>query len=147
MEAYLNELPHLRHERLQLLGEDATPVEVTQGHFTNRFTRGPFGSQGETVKITGELLTLGKEDADALVVEIVARLELGECQGDVEVTGGVLGVAVGLHRSRADDGVTVDLILAGQMVVAGIDRKPRSEERRVGKECVGTFRSRWSPYH
>src|SRR3546814_12386754 len=23
----------------------------------------------------------------------------------------------------------------------------RSEERRVGKECVGTCRSRWSPYH
>src|SRR3546814_18360306 len=23
----------------------------------------------------------------------------------------------------------------------------RSEERRVGKECVSTFRSRWSPYH
>src|SRR3546814_12905055 len=23
----------------------------------------------------------------------------------------------------------------------------RSEERRVGKECVSTFRSRWSPHH
>ena len=23
----------------------------------------------------------------------------------------------------------------------------RSEERRVGKECCGTCRSRWSPYH
>src|SRR3546814_7040006 len=29
-----------------------------------------------------------------------------------------------------------------------IDRMPpRSEERRVGKECVSTCRSRWSPYH
>src|SRR3546814_2842949 len=30
------------------------------------------------------------------------------------------------------------------------DRKraqARSEERRVGKECVSTCRSRWSPYH
>src|SRR3546814_18362481 len=25
--------------------------------------------------------------------------------------------------------------------------KIRSEERRVGKECVSTCRSRWSPYH
>ena len=25
--------------------------------------------------------------------------------------------------------------------------KMRSEERRVGKECVSTCRSRWSPYH
>src|SRR3546814_11112429 len=24
---------------------------------------------------------------------------------------------------------------------------PRSEERRGGKECVSTCRSRWSPYH
>src|SRR3546814_12713082 len=27
-----------------------------------------------------------------------------------------------------------------------IDRASRSEERRVGKECVSTCRSRWSPY-
>src|SRR3546814_6787983 len=26
-------------------------------------------------------------------------------------------------------------------------RTIRSEERRVGKECVSTCRSRWSPYH
>src|SRR3546814_18015854 len=26
-------------------------------------------------------------------------------------------------------------------------RLVRSEERRVGKECVSTCRSRWSPYH
>src|SRR3546814_5457651 len=25
--------------------------------------------------------------------------------------------------------------------------RARSEERRVGKECVSTCRSRWSPYH
>src|SRR3546814_14824897 len=27
------------------------------------------------------------------------------------------------------------------------DVAERSEERRVGKECVSTCRSRWSPYH
>src|SRR3546814_11628390 len=27
------------------------------------------------------------------------------------------------------------------------DDESRSEERRVGKECVSTCRSRWSPYH
>src|SRR3546814_20573999 len=26
-------------------------------------------------------------------------------------------------------------------------QQARSEERRVGKECVSTCRSRWSPYH
>src|SRR3546814_17825199 len=29
----------------------------------------------------------------------------------------------------------------------GVDPPSRSEERRVGKECVSTCRSRWSPYH
>src|SRR3546814_3176237 len=29
----------------------------------------------------------------------------------------------------------------------GALRLNRSEERRVGKECVSTCRSRWSPYH
>src|SRR3546814_13240358 len=30
----------------------------------------------------------------------------------------------------------------------GCPKNPsRSEERRVGKECVSTCRSRWSPYH
>src|SRR3546814_3185837 len=29
----------------------------------------------------------------------------------------------------------------------GRNRFQRSEERRVGKECVSTCRSRWSPYH
>src|SRR3546814_2339733 len=33
-----------------------------------------------------------------------------------------------------------------QLVPPRLDA-PRSEERRVGKECVSTCRSRWSPYH
>src|SRR3546814_11265688 len=41
----------------------------------------------------------------------------------------------------------------GNVVVLQREQKPaelkpgRSEERRVGKECVSTCRSRWSPYH
>src|SRR3546814_11564101 len=34
------------------------------------------------------------------------------------------------------------------MVMCAANHSPvRSEERRVGKECVSTCRSRWSPYH
>src|SRR3546814_13345765 len=33
-----------------------------------------------------------------------------------------------------------------QMIGEG-NAEGRSEERRVGKECVSTCRSRWSPYH
>src|SRR3546814_11516738 len=34
-----------------------------------------------------------------------------------------------------------------QYDVMEVDVDGRSEERRVGKECVSTCRSRWSPYH
>ena len=30
---------------------------------------------------------------------------------------------------------------------ASAQRRTRSEERRVGKECTSWCRSRWSPYH
>src|SRR3546814_1000710 len=36
------------------------------------------------------------------------------------------------------------LFQSGTLEIQG---DPRSEERRVGKECVSTCRSRWSPYH
>ena len=36
-------------------------------------------------------------------------------------------------------------VLGGQIVLAG--GTSRSEERRVGKECLRLCRSRWSPYH
>src|SRR3546814_16864288 len=52
-----------------------------------------------------------------------------------------------------------ELLHEGQEVVVQVLKDPlgskgarlttqlRSEERRVGKECVSTCRSRWSPYH
>src|SRR3546814_132153 len=40
--------------------------------------------------------------------------------------------------------LTLGDVSDGKPVLA---RVHRSEERRVGKECVSTCRSRWSPYH
>ena len=40
---------------------------------------------------------------------------------------------------------TMAMVIANEMNVN--IRTTRSEERRVGKECVSTCRSRWSPYH
>src|SRR3546814_14493520 len=34
-----------------------------------------------------------------------------------------------------------------QVLGLTVDEAMRSEERRVGKECVSTCRSRWSPYY
>src|SRR3546814_18558278 len=36
---------------------------------------------------------------------------------------------------------------AERVVVLDDGKEGRSEERRVGQECVSTCRSRWSPYH
>src|SRR3546814_12172287 len=54
---------------------------------------------------------------------------------------------------RAGDVLAVEpAVEADRGVDLGHDRRraareARSEERRVGKECVSTCRSRWSPYH
>src|SRR3546814_16300365 len=45
--------------------------------------------------------------------------------------------AIATHRIQADTGAVVRSKTPCQ----------RSEERRVGKACVSTCRSRWSPYH
>ena len=39
------------------------------------------------------------------------------------------------------------MLSLGELAVAMPVTGSRSEERRVGKECVSTCRSRWSPYH
>src|SRR3546814_4081468 len=55
---------------------------------------------------------------------------------------GVIGVGLGPKLSNGPVGLlppTRELSAAGETI--------RSEERRVGKECVSTCRSRWSPYH
>src|SRR3546814_12170674 len=56
-------------------------------------------------------------------------------------------------KLRLDAVVNYDLVEnAGDhgswlQLVAYCGISDRSEERRVGKECVSTCRSRWSPYH
>src|SRR3546814_15866210 len=52
-------------------------------------------------------------------------------------------VASTLANSHAGDAPAPILRLAPVQT----DHTNRSEERRVGKECVSTCRSRWSPYH
>src|SRR3546814_14888750 len=58
--------------------------------------------------------------------------------GDVIVTGTPAGAG-----ARRDPPVWLRL---GDVVEIAAEGIGRSEERRVGKECVSTCRSRWSPY-
>src|SRR3546814_20978961 len=71
---------------------------------------------------------------------------------DVALGEQVLDVAVAQGKAEVHPDGTLDHV--GWKAIAGIARRdhddryaPRSEERRVGKECVSTCRSRWEPYH
>ena len=48
---------------------------------------------------------------------------------------------------RAGCPVTVPGMTVNRFCSSGLQTIARSEERRVGKECSVTCRSRWSPYH
>src|SRR3546814_16967531 len=48
---------------------------------------------------------------------------------------------------RRPDLLSVDDIVRAIPNGSCTKSRERSEERRVGKECVSTCRSRWSPYH
>src|SRR3546814_15652206 len=72
----------------------------------------------------------GDDHADDRIGDILAELEF-----DILLQ----------HRRRlADRGHVGDQRGGDAAVGAHLDR---SEERRVGTECVSTCRSRWSPYH
>src|SRR3546814_13540890 len=73
------------------------------------------------------------------------RLRLLDSRGFVEAQP---------RRTREDAGrvalaeVDEEVGLDGRALEEGlVDLRVRSEERRVGKECVSTCRSRWAPYH
>src|SRR3546814_11388234 len=51
-------------------------------------------------------------------------------------------------RARPPHGVRERLRqIINRITARSVPVHRRSEERRVGKECVSTCRSRWSPYH
>src|SRR3546814_14063884 len=77
----------------------------------------------------------------ALLAEALTHLRSAEAESDPVL------VAESLRQARA----VLDRITgrAGveDMLDALFGTFCRSEERRVGKECVRTVRSRWAPYH
>src|SRR3546814_14857463 len=69
--------------------------------------------------------------------------------GAIHLAGGNI-IDARIHTMR--DGMAMDNFLVqdpfgGPFNDADQLNRIRSEERRVGKECVRTCRSRWSPYH
>src|SRR3546814_4075881 len=68
-------------------------------------------------------------------------------QGGVGAAGDGASAVVGEgHPVAVAPQAGEDVEVRGPVALA-VGVAPRSEERRVGKECVSTCRSRWSPYH
>src|SRR3546814_16984835 len=69
----------------------------------------------------------------------------------IQFSGGALEQCLywrGKAEARRGGEVIPEPVGLGHGVGRGLDPdQPRSEERRVGKEWVSTFRSCWSPYH
>src|SRR3546814_11502111 len=78
-----------------------------------------------------------------LLIETVARA----CKAiNHAVSKGALGGVLGsLETENVQGEVQKKLDVLSNEIL--LEANERSEERRVGKECVSTCRSRWSPYH
>ena len=64
-----------------------------------------------------------------------------EWRGRAVLVGGAMGILAVWELSVKIFGIPLYVLPAPTDVAA------RSEERRVGKECLRLCRSRWSPYH
>src|SRR3546814_15242652 len=53
--------------------------------------------------------------------------------------------AIGIEQPAVAFETRTDEVQRRAAALVGFDHEIRSEERRVGKECVSTCRSRWSP--
>src|SRR3546814_20442438 len=62
---------------------------------------------------------------------------------------GLVNEVVAAFGSRLPRSVALETVSSIGLWPVFVDSEQimRSEERRVGKECVSTCRSRWSPYH
>src|SRR3546814_15943509 len=96
----------------------------------------PEGETAESLGLTGHE-----------VIDVVGLAGLGE--GDpmprrLEVRAGEVSFTATV---RIDTPKEADYYRHGGILQYVLRQLARSEERRVGKECVSTCRSRWSPFH
>src|SRR3546814_18512320 len=85
------------------------------------------------------------EAGDAQTGVTIMQMDQGLDTGDMLLTH-VTPITDELNASALHDELAV---IGARAILEAIDalRQGRSEESRVGKECVSTCRSRWSPYH
>ena len=56
-------------------------------------------------------------------------------------------LTLGYDNRAIQEDLNFSIDAGDYLCIVGENGSGRSEERRVGKECVSTCRSRWSPYH
>src|SRR3546814_12262561 len=101
---------------------------------------------GISVTMDGAGRATGKRGSASGPVLFTPGVDPGKMLSSRNVDG---AVSYGLRRN----GVTQSVSPSGGALAGIADAAQRlaavqrSEERRVGKECVSTCRSRWSPYH
>src|SRR3546814_9388466 len=97
---------------------------------------------------SADLLEKDSRSADliALMVddlEVISNLETGQESMELEIFD--------INDLVKDVFDSLEYMAGQKMIIPdfkeGCNYTMRSEERRVGKECVSTCRSRWSPYH
>src|SRR3546814_3189662 len=102
-------------------------------------------------------LVTGVQTCALPILEIGAEAAGGDFAFEIAVGRGNHAYIDAMERIAAD---ALDLAVLQRAQKFGLHRERqfahfveeqralvRSEERRVGKECVSTCRSRWSPYH
>src|SRR3546814_15938050 len=92
-----------------------------------------------------------REKASEKVYSEIGRLKAREGGKPLVAVAGCVAQAEGEEIVRRAP--AVDVVVGPQayhrlptLLARAAEKPVRSEERRVGKECVSTFRFRWSPY-
>src|SRR3546814_1509701 len=139
-------------------GESKVPVGIFAGMYNATYFQRHVAQHPDLVDKVGAFQVMLGNEKDYIATRVAHKLDL---------TGPAISVHTGCSTSLVAICQAVDSLRAGRcgMALAGgasITCPPasgyryqegsmlspdRSEERRVGKECVSTCRSRWSPYH
>src|SRR3546814_14244626 len=128
------------------LGASDTLAKPGRGSFSGRFAE----------ILTDRILTLGQQSAPLPVLRALPQAEpkrpptidtdqLLECIAVAASAGGI--PAFGNFLTHLDPRIAAPILLTQHLPAAFLAfyPRPRSEERRVGKECVRQVRSRGSP--
>ena len=96
---------------------------------------------GAAVELTPQLLDLLLHLLDNAGALVTKEQLLDALWPGASVTDNALAQAVSELRQALGDEA------GNPQFIKTVARRGRSEERRVGKECMPVCRSRWSPYH